>query len=105
MIPKLLVSVTASFSFVTGNFIHKVIKNTIVKTFYNKLFIHSVYYGVMIMTFRLFVIKNVIRNKRSYVDYFLRSMFTVMVFFTFAIFAFHPAFGGGDINSKPLFGM
>src|SRR5690625_3490666 len=59
----------------------------------------------MTMTFRQFVIKNVIRNKRLYVAYFLSSMFTVMVFFTFAMFAFHPAFGGGDINSKALFGM
>src|SRR5690625_1250465 len=59
----------------------------------------------MTMTFRQFVIKNVIRNKRLYVAYFLSSMFTVMVFFTFAMFAFHPAFGDGDINSKALFGM
>src|SRR5690625_7120753 len=28
-----------------------------------------------------------------------------MVFFTFAMFAFHPAFSSGDINEDALFGM
>ena len=42
------------------------------------------------MTFRRFAFNNVVRNKRLYAAYFLSSMFTVMVFFTFAIFAFHP---------------
>ena len=32
-------------------------------------------------------------------------MFTVMVFFTFAIFAFHPAFSDGSVNKTALFGM
>lgn len=32
-------------------------------------------------------------------------MFTVMVFFTFAIFAFHPAFSGGSVNANALYGM
>ncbi len=45
------------------------------------------------------------RNKRLYIAYFLSSMFTVMVFFTFAIFAFHPTFSEGDINNNALFGM
>lgn len=57
------------------------------------------------MTFRQFVINNVIRNKRIYAAYFLSSMFSVMVFFTFAMFAFHPAFGGGEVNPKALYGM
>ncbi|MFA9559226.1 ABC transporter permease [Evansella sp. AB-rgal1] len=57
------------------------------------------------MTFRQFAFNNVIRNKRLYIAYFLSSMFTVMVFFTFAIFAFHPAFSGGSINNNALFGM
>lgn len=57
------------------------------------------------MTFRQFVINNVTRNKRLYAAYFLSSMFTVMVFFTFALFAFHPAFGEGNINNDALFGM
>lgn len=57
------------------------------------------------MTFRQFAFNNVLRNKRLYIAYFLSSMFTVMVFFTFAIFAFHPAFSGPDVNSNALFGM
>src|SRR5690625_575440 len=59
----------------------------------------------MTMTFRLFVVNYVVRNKRLYMAYFLSSMFTVMVFFTFAMFAFHPAFGEDDFNGKALFGM
>src|SRR5690625_500265 len=59
----------------------------------------------MTMTLRQLVIHNVLRNKRLYAAYFLSSMFTVMVFFTFAIFAFHPTFGDGDINHNALFGM
>src|SRR5690625_2345292 len=59
----------------------------------------------MIMTFRQFVINNVIRNKRLYAAYFLSSMFTVMVFFTFAMFAFHPAFSAEGFNQKALLGM
>src|SRR5690625_2935513 len=59
----------------------------------------------MIMTFRQFVIKNVTRNKRLYAAYFLSSTVAVMVFFTFAMFAFHPAFSSGDINEDALFGM
>ncbi|MFD1170137.1 ABC transporter permease [Oceanobacillus caeni] len=57
------------------------------------------------MTFRQFAFNNVLRNKRLYIAYFLSSMFTVMVFFTFAIFAFHPAFSSGSINHNALFGM
>jgi len=57
------------------------------------------------MTFRQFVVNNVVRNKRLYMAYFLSSMFTVMVFFTFAMFAFHPEFGEDGFNGKALFGM
>ncbi|MBU5595578.1 ABC transporter permease [Amphibacillus sp. MSJ-3] len=57
------------------------------------------------MTFRRFVINNVVGNKRIYAAYFLSSMFTVIVFFTFAMFAFHPVFSQGDINEYALFGM
>ncbi|MRH43237.1 FtsX-like permease family protein [Aquibacillus halophilus] len=57
------------------------------------------------MTFRQFAFNNVLRNKRLYIAYFFSSMFTVMVFFTFAIFAFHPAFSDGAINQNVLFGM
>ena len=57
------------------------------------------------MTFRQFVINNVTRNKRLYAAYFLSSMFTVMVFFTFAMFAFHPAFSKEGFNQDALLGM
>ncbi|QXE02546.1 ABC transporter permease [Terribacillus sp. DMT04] len=57
------------------------------------------------MTFRQFAFRNVLRNKRLYIAYFLSSLFTVMVFFTFAIFAFHPAFSGGSINKNVMIGM
>ncbi|MHA7965957.1 FtsX-like permease family protein [Paenibacillus sp. CAU 1782] len=42
------------------------------------------------MTFRQFAFRNVFRNKRLYAAYFLSSMFSVIVFFTFSIFAYHP---------------
>lgn len=57
------------------------------------------------MTFRQFAFNNVARNKRLYAAYFLSSMFTVMVFFTFSIFAFHPALSGDDMNSSVAQGM
>src|SRR5690625_7249970 len=59
----------------------------------------------MTMTFRQFALNNVLRNKRVYVAYFLSSLFTVMVFFTFAVFAFHPALTGDDMNNNVTFGM
>lgn len=57
------------------------------------------------MTFRKFAFNNVFRNKRLYAAYFLSSMFTVMVFFTFAIFSFHPALNGEAMNNKVTFGL
>ncbi|WP_405116286.1 ABC transporter permease [Paenibacillus sp. FSL K6-1217] len=52
------------------------------------------------MTFRQFAFRNVSRNTRLYTAYFLSSMFTVMVFFTFSIFAYHPVLSGGQIHSS-----
>ncbi|XEC96024.1 FtsX-like permease family protein [Paenibacillus tarimensis] len=57
------------------------------------------------MTFRQFAFNNVTRNKRLYAAYFISSMFTVMVFFTFAIFAFHPALSGDEMNRNVTQGM
>lgn len=57
------------------------------------------------MTFRQFAFNNVIRNKRLYVAYFLISLFTVMVFFTFSIFANHPVLNGDDMSSSVTTGM
>jgi putative ABC transport system permease protein len=42
------------------------------------------------MTFRQFAFRNVIRNKRTYAAYFLSSAFSVMIFFVYALFIFHP---------------
>src|SRR5690625_828991 len=57
------------------------------------------------MTFRQFALNNVLQNKRIYVAYFLSSLFTVMVFFTFANFAFHPALTGEEMNTNVTQGM
>src|SRR5690625_142373 len=63
----------------------------------------------MEMTFRQFAFNNVARNKRLYAAYFLSSMFIVMVFFTFAIFTFHPDLNinevGGNISMGTNFGL
>lgn len=59
----------------------------------------------MEMTFRQFAFNNVLRNKRLYAAYFLSSLFTVMVFFTFANFAFHPELTGENMNSSVLKGL
>lgn len=42
------------------------------------------------MTFRQFAFNNVRRNARAYGAYFLSSAFAVMIFFTYAMFIFHP---------------
>lgn len=52
------------------------------------------------MTFRQFAFNNVARNKRLYAAYFLSSLFTVMVFFTFSIFAYHPMLGPANVHSS-----
>jgi len=57
------------------------------------------------MTFRQFAFRNVSRNKRLYAGYFLSSLFTVMVFFTFSIFAYHPVLSGTNIHSNATFAL
>ncbi|PGU81921.1 FtsX-like permease family protein [Bacillus cereus] len=42
------------------------------------------------MTFRQFAFNNVIRSKRTYLAHFLSSTFAIMIFFTYALLAFHP---------------
>lgn len=49
------------------------------------------------MTFRQFAINNVKRNARAYFAYFLSSTFSVMTFFVYLMFWFHP-----DIVKSPL---
>ncbi|MBE9916264.1 ABC transporter permease [Paenibacillus donghaensis] len=46
------------------------------------------------MNFRQFAFNNVFRNKRTYVADFLSSAFSVMIFFTYAMLAFHPDLKG-----------
>ncbi|MED4351298.1 ABC transporter permease [Schinkia azotoformans] len=42
------------------------------------------------MTFPQFVFRNVSRNKRTYAAYFFSSAFSVLIFFVYALFIFHP---------------
>lgn len=49
------------------------------------------------MSFPQFAFNNVRRNARAYFAYYLSSSFMVMVFFTYALFIFHP-----DINKTEL---
>ncbi|MFC4306565.1 FtsX-like permease family protein [Cohnella boryungensis] len=57
------------------------------------------------MTFRQFAFNNVLRNKRTYAAYFLSSAFSVMVFFVYAVFAFHPDLANGKVNNNVSTGM
>lgn len=56
------------------------------------------------MNFSQFVIRNTLRNKHLYMAYFLSTLFSVMVFFTFTVFAFHPALSNG-LNKNAQMGM
>ncbi|MFJ8528264.1 FtsX-like permease family protein [Bacillus sp. NPDC094106] len=42
------------------------------------------------MTFWQFAFKNVTRNSRAYFAYFLSSAFSIAIFFSFAVYLFHP---------------
>src|SRR5690625_1005617 len=57
------------------------------------------------MKFYQLAIKNVVRNQKVYLAYFLSSLFTVMIFFTFANFAFHPAIASGALGRNVTVGM
>jgi len=57
------------------------------------------------MKFYQLAIKNVVRNQNVYLAYFLSSLFTVMIFFTFANFAFHPAIASGALGRNVTVGM
>ncbi|QJD82695.1 FtsX-like permease family protein [Cohnella herbarum] len=52
------------------------------------------------MTFRQFAFNNVLRNKRTYAAYFLSSAFSVMAFFVYAVFAFHPDMENGNVHNN-----
>src|SRR5690625_2137031 len=96
---------TEQFSSGTESYILKYTEEISNKSSSSKLLIHFHLWEGMDMTFRKFALNNVLRNKRIYAAYFLSSLFTVMVFFTFANFAFHPALTGDEINNKVTLGM
>lgn len=56
------------------------------------------------MNFNQFVVRNTMRNKHLYLAYFLSTMFSVMIFFTFSVFAFHPILADG-LNRQAQTGM
>lgn len=50
------------------------------------------------MTLRQFAFRNVSRNIRTYAAFFLSSTFSVMIFFIYAVFIFHPAITNSGFN-------
>ncbi|SDZ37786.1 putative ABC transport system permease protein [Evansella caseinilytica] len=51
------------------------------------------------MSFNHIVIQNIVRDKWTYISYFLSSVFSILVFFFFLIIAFHPMMDAIDTNS------
>ncbi len=50
------------------------------------------------MTFWQFAFKNVSRNARAYFAYFVSSAFSIAIFFSFAVYLFHPKLHTTDVN-------
>ncbi|MED3624451.1 FtsX-like permease family protein [Neobacillus thermocopriae] len=57
------------------------------------------------MNFPQFAYKNVTRNLRAYLAFYLSSSFAVMIFFMFAMFIFHPALETGYMMNIAKKGM
>lgn len=57
------------------------------------------------MTFRQLAFNNVFRNKRTYAAYFLSSAFSVMVFFVYAMFMYHPEIEQTSLRDLVVEGM
>ena len=57
------------------------------------------------MTFSQFAWNNVTRNARAYVAYFLCSTFAVSIFFSYAIFMFHPVLLDDEFGRSVKVGM
>ncbi|MFG0216160.1 FtsX-like permease family protein [Brevibacillus porteri] len=57
------------------------------------------------MTFRQFACNNVVRNKRMYAAFFMSSVFSVLIFFVYAMFIFHPEIIGQEIHESVATGM
>ena len=52
------------------------------------------------MTFWQFAFKNVTRNSRAYFAYFISSSFSIAVFFSFAVYLFHPKLQNSNMISE-----
>ncbi|RCX21500.1 putative ABC transport system permease protein [Fontibacillus phaseoli] len=57
------------------------------------------------MNFPQFAFNNVRRNARAYVAYLLSSSFMVMIFFTYAVFVYHPKIANSEMGSMTRIGM
>lgn len=51
------------------------------------------------MNFNHIVVQNILRDKATYISYFLSSVFSILVFFLFSITAFHPMMAELDTTS------
>lgn len=51
------------------------------------------------MSFNHIVIQNILRDKWTYVSYFLSSMFSIIIFFLFSVIVFHPNLQSLDSDS------
>lgn len=52
------------------------------------------------MSFNHIVVQNILRDKWTYISYFLSSVFSILIFFFFLITAFHPMMDAIDSNSS-----
>lgn len=57
------------------------------------------------MNFPQFAFNNVRRNARAYVAYLLSSSFMVMIFFTYAVFVYHPKIANSEMGNMTRVGM
>ncbi|MFE7375546.1 FtsX-like permease family protein [Bacillus cereus] len=57
------------------------------------------------MNIRELAYRNVTRNRRTYSAYFLSSAFTIMAFFVYSFFAFHPALSAGALGQYVFVSM
>ncbi|AVK82479.1 ABC transporter permease [Lysinibacillus sp. B2A1] len=51
------------------------------------------------MSFNHIVVQNILRDKWTYISYFLSSVFSIIIFFLFTIIAFHPSLNSIDPDS------
>lgn len=57
------------------------------------------------MNFPRFAFNNVSRNSRAYIAYFLSSAFMVMIFFTYAVYIYHPQIKDTPMGDMTVTGM